>query len=96
VTAMPPQAVAAIRDAALEMFGDIVADETERALGKRLAELEAAVRASERRRVLAEVRYLAREHGAIYFAEPRPCDCKPGCGTVTSKRMPFANIIPEA
>lgn len=36
---------------------------------------------------------LATEHGALYFAEPRPCTCKPDCGAVTAQRLPFAELI---
>jgi hypothetical protein len=35
---------------------------------------------------------LAVEHGAVYFAEPRPCTCKPGCAQVVS-RAPFAPLL---
>jgi hypothetical protein len=35
---------------------------------------------------------LAVERGAVYFAEPRPCTCKPGCAQVVSRR-PFAELL---
>jgi hypothetical protein len=53
----------------------------------------ACQRADARAAVLREVAGLAREHGAFYFAEPRPCRCKPGCAMVTSQRMPFADLL---
>lgn len=36
---------------------------------------------------------LAVEHGAVYFAEERPCDCRSGCGLLTRPRVPFADLI---
>jgi hypothetical protein len=41
----------AIRDAALEQFGDVIRDATDAALAPRLAEIEAAARAAERERI---------------------------------------------
>jgi hypothetical protein len=51
------------------------------------AEMDAAV-AAERDRCIR----LAVEHGAVYFAEPRPSTCKPGCAQVVS-RAPFAPLL---
>jgi hypothetical protein len=42
---------------------------------------------------LREAAQFAREHGAVYFAEPRPCRCKPTCGLITAARMPFADVL---
>jgi hypothetical protein len=42
---------------------------------------------------IQEAARMAREHGAIYFSEPRPCTCKPDCALVTSQRMPFADLL---
>jgi hypothetical protein len=50
--------------------------------------LVAPVIAAERDRCIR----LAVEHGAVYFAEPRPCTCKPGCAQVVS-RVPFAPLL---
>lgn len=36
---------------------------------------------------------LAVEHGAIYFAEPRPCPCKRDCHIPVRERIPFADLI---
>jgi hypothetical protein len=55
------------------------------------ASVDAAV-AAERERI----RQLAIDHGAVYFAEPRPCTCKPGCAVTSRERMPFAGLIGDA
>ena len=46
-----PEIEAAMRDAALEKFGDVIRDATDAAVMPRLAEIEAAARASERERI---------------------------------------------
>jgi hypothetical protein len=53
-----------------------------------LAAAAPVIAAAERDRCIR----LAVERGAVYFAEPRPCTCKPGCAQVVS-RVPFAPLL---
>lgn len=46
------------------------------------------VRADEREAIIR----LARDHGAFYWGEPRPCDCRADCATVCREQLPFADL----
>lgn len=55
-------------------------------------QLRAAV-AKARADTLAAVMQLAREHGAVYLSEPRPCRHKGNCDIPIRERLPFADLI---
>jgi hypothetical protein len=94
VTEIPAAAITAVTEnitAFLLGCGWAVADAAEVApqlADNVLAAAAPVIAAAERDRCIR----LAVEHGAVYFAEPRPCTCKPGCAQVVS-RVPFAPLL---